>query len=211
MKVVTVFGANGRVGRLVVEGLLDRGYQVIAFVHGTNDLRSSTQLHIVKGDITNTRAVNEALTGSHAVISTLGSWGTKEKNTLSEGMRQIIPLMKKHRVKRIISLTGSEARASQDVSSFVHRLAHAGASIGVRKILKDAERHISLLETSSLDWTVIRSPIMNENDSPEYELNFQRPQPWHTINRHGVADALLHQLTDREFIGKAPFINRSGI
>lgn len=208
MKVVTVLGANGRVGRLVVEGLLDRGYAVQAFVHGQSTLKQTSQLRIIRGDISNTKALNEALTGAHGVISALGSWGTKDKNTLSKGMQHLIPLMKKHRVRRIVSLTGSEARASEDSYSFIHRVAHTAALFVAHKILSDAETHISLLEASKLEWTVIRSPLMNENDSPEYTLSLIRPLPWHTIHRHAVADALLHQLTDRQFVGKAPFINR---
>lgn len=208
MKHITVFGANGKVGRVVVEGLLDRGYEVTAVMRSVKGVKPTKHLRLVEGDIHNADTLKDALTGAHAVISTLGSWGTKEKDILSAGMHAIIPLMKRHRVRRIISLTGSEARASGDVFTVTHRLAHTAARLLAGKILVDGEEHIRQLEQSNLQWTVIRSPIMNEKDTPEYQLGGTRPQPWDTIHRLAVADALVHQLVDDKFVGKAPFITR---
>jgi putative NADH-flavin reductase len=208
MKHITVYGANGQVGRLVVKGLLERGHTVTAFVHKNNGLIQTDQLRIIEGDIHDAAAVEAALEATDAVISTLGSWHTPSKDILASGMQHIIPAMQSRGIKRIISLTGAESRAAGDKLSIIHRFAHIGIAIIARKILRDGEVHIKQLESSELDWTVIRSPIMNERGGSHYHLSDRRPLPWQTIHRQAVADALVQQLNDRHFTQKAPFINR---
>lgn len=208
MRHITVFGANGRVGRLVVADLLERGHIVTAFVHSAGDMTSTDQLRVVRGDIYDAESVEKAIAGADAVISALGSWGTPGKDILSKGMSHIIPAMQAHGVKRIISLTGAEARTRGDHRGLIHRAAHLAASLLAGKILRDGESHIAQLETSTLNWTVIRSPIMNENGSTRYTLTLKRPYPWQTIHRQAVADAMVQQLNDSHFSNRSPFITR---
>lgn len=208
MKHITVYGANGKVGSLVVQGLLDRGHSVTAFVHRNTGLVASDQLRIVEGDIHDKAAVEAALEGSDAVMSTLGSWGTPTKDILRSGMTSLIPAMQARSIRRVVSLTGAESRAAGDAISLLHRVAHLGAAVIAGKILVDAEVHIKQLEKSDLQWTVLRSPIMNDKGSARYHLTTKRPYPWQTINRQAVADAMVQQLNDNHFAQKAPFITR---
>lgn len=208
MKRIAVFGANGRVGSLVVNLLLEKGYAVTAFVYKDDGSLDTKSVRVVQGDVHDATAVKEALADADVVMSTLGSWGTPTKDIVSAGMRAIIPLMQQHGLKRVISLTGAESRALGDSLSLIHRVMYVGISIGAGKILRDGEDHIAQLEKSGLDWTVIRSPVMNETGSQNYTLSMSRCLPWQTIHRHAVARSLVDQLEATEFIGKSPFINR---
>ncbi len=208
MKRIVVFGANGRVGRLVVSLLLEKDFAVTAFVHRDDGSFNTDQVHVVQGDVYDADTVETAMTQADAVISTLGSWGTPKKDIVSSGMRAIIPLMQRNHIKRIISLTGAEARASDDNLSLFHRFTYPAAAIIAGKILRDGEDHIAQLEQSGLDWTVVRSPIMTEIGSPKYALSTSRCLPWQTIHRHAVAKAMVDQIDDKTYIGKSPFINR---
>lgn len=205
---ITVFGANGRVGRLVVEEALELGYQVVAFIHGSNPFDENSSLTIVQGDIYNAEDVKKALQNSLVAISTLGSWGTAKKDILSEGMKNIIPAMQELGINRIITLTGAEARANGDKLSIVHRLMHTFVTVMAVKVLKDSETHIQLLEKSNLDWTILRSPIMKENSSSKYQLSDKRPLPWQTINRDSVVKAIINQIKSKKFLRKSPFISQ---
>lgn len=208
MKHITVYGANGKVGSLVVQGLLERGHTVTAFVHRNDGRMADNQLRIVEGDIHDAAAVDVALEGADAVISALGSWGTPTKDILRSGMTALIPAMQRRGIKRIITVTGAEARAEGDELTFVHRAAHLGAGVAAGSILVDGEVHIKQLEASNLDWTVVRSPIMNNKGSAHYSVVTKRPYPWQTINRQAVADAMIQQLNDTRYTQKAPFITR---
>lgn len=205
---ITVFGANGRVGHRVVGEALRRGYRVVAFVHDKTDLIESRQLKIVRGDIYDAEQVERALVGSTAVISALGSWGTPKKDILTAGMGNVIPAMGRHRIPTVISLTGADARAAGDQLSFIHRLTHFFLMFAIRKIMIDGERHIALLETSGLDWTVVRSPVMavNEKRAERYELSMRRPMPWRTVAYESVALAMVNAVQDRTWKCQAPYI-----
>lgn len=78
MKVV-VFGASGKVGKIVVANLLNDGYHVRAFVHSSNPFEDHAKLETIKGDIYAIKDVEAAVRGVDVVVSTLGSWGTKKK------------------------------------------------------------------------------------------------------------------------------------
>ena len=206
---VTVFGANGRVGRLVVAELVNRGYTVVAFVHNASRFVETPQLKVIQGDIYNAADVERALADSTAVISALGSWGTPMKNILTVGMKHIIPAMKAQGVSTIISLTGADARAKGDELGLVHRLTYPFLTAFMGKILSDGERHMSLLEKSSLDWTVVRSPFMMKRtpNHERYKLDLRRPFPWQTVPYRLVALAIVNALQDRTWSKEAPFIS----
>lgn len=205
---ITVFGANGKVGSLVVEKAINEGHKVVAFVHGLDSLTNHKNLKVVQGDIYSARAVDDAIKGAEVVISALGSWRTPQKNILTEGMQNIIPAMQKHSIKRIISLTGHDARWNQDELSMIHRLSHLVLAIVSPKVLHDGEKHIELLDQSMLDWTVLRSPVMNELGRLPYRLTTKRPMPWQTIHRHCVAQAMVDQCEAKTYIRSAPYITR---
>lgn len=204
---VTVFGANGRVGRRVVAEALRRGYEVVAFVHSKTDLVPSEQLRIVRGDIYNSDDVDRALVGSTAVISALGSWGTSRKDILTVGMTHVLPAMQRQGVSTIVSLTGADARAPGDTLGVIHRLMHAFLMGVAPKIMVDGEQHIALLAESGLDWTVFRSPVMHAGKSGRYALTQKRPLPWQTIAYDSVALAMVNSLQDRTWSKAAPYIS----
>lgn len=203
---ITVFGASGRVGRLVVATALERGYDVVAFVRSETHQKPHEHLRFVVGDIYNGTSVADAVVGSTAVISALGSWGTTKKDILTVGMQYIIPAMDANNIERIISLTGADARASGDTLGLIHRITHFFIRLGAGKILSDGEAHIRLLEQSGLAWTVVRSPIMNDSGLTAYSLQDRRPLPWTTIHRRAVSESLVDLLTDHSYDGRAPYI-----
>lgn len=206
---VVIFGANGKVGKLVVAEALGRGHTVTAFVHKHSDFESNPNLHIARGDIHNSQDVAAAIQGADAVVSALGSWGTQSKDIVSSGMANIIPAMEKFGVKQIISLTGSDARAAGDELGLVHRVSYPFLKLVAGKILRDGEKHIELLAASQLNWTVLRSPAMNtRGEAEQYTLNMQRPLPWQTVHRNAVAQAMLDQLELKEWTARAPYISR---
>ena len=132
---VVIFGAGGKVGSLLVEYALAEGYAVTAFIHRHHNLPSHPNLKITKGDAYNKIDVQNVLQDADIVLSALSSWGTPKKDVLSAAMTNIIPTMNTCGIKRIISLTGAEARAAGDTLSVIHRFAHFGIGIVGGKVL----------------------------------------------------------------------------
>ena len=206
---ITVFGASGKVGRIIVQKALEKNINVVAFVRRGTILNSSKNLKVIVGDIYNISDVDNAIKGSDAVVSALGSWGTPKKDILTEGMKNIIPSMQKHGLKRIISLTGADATVNNESSSVISKLSQTVLKLFAKKILQDGQNHIQHLMDSKLDWTVVRSPVMNEKGSElDYTLTKIKPMPWTTINRNSVALSMIELLKDHNFAKQAPYIKR---
>jgi putative NADH-flavin reductase len=208
MRQITIFGASGKVGRQVVALALQQGYRVVAFVHSQDPFAANDKLKVVKGDIRDRAAVAAALSGSSAAISTLGSWGTRNKNVVTTGMRAIIPAMEQIGITRLVTVTGAGARWSGDRPGFLDRLGHVLLRIAAAKILQDGEEHLRLLDESRLEWTCLRSPVMSKRRGSDYRLDLQPPVPWAAIPRPAVAQALVIQLKNLDYVRSAPFIHR---
>jgi putative NADH-flavin reductase len=189
--------------------LLRRNHTVTAAIHGQSSFNRHPQLTIVQIDIYDDGSVAEALGSADAVVSTLGSWGTKRKDVLTEAMKRIIPVAEALDISRIVSLTGADARAPGDKLSLLHRMTHALFSVSAGKVLRDGEEHLRLLAESSLDWVVVRSPVMKPDNSGTYLLNHERCKPWSSIPRAAVAQSLCDLIESTEYSASAPYIHRS--
>jgi len=196
------------VGRLVVDEALGRGYTVIAMVHNHDPFGERAGLKVVKGDIYDAQSVTAVLSNSKAVIICLGSWGQKRRDVMTSAMRAIIPAMKAHGIRRIVTLTGSGAVAPDVKPNAIRRFGLKLLSLfPIGKIFRDGEDHMRLLAKSSLDWTTLRSPVMRDSGNTKYNLSMKVGNHLRTINRRTVAIALVDQLDTTGFIGQAPIIH----
>lgn len=203
-----VLGANGKVGQMVVAEALRREHSVRAFVHSHSPLPPHPDLEIVTGDVHNETDVQNAARGCDAIVSTLGSWHTKQKDIVTSAVRSLVPIMEASGPKRIVTVTGAGALLPTDRPNVFDRLQHTLIALIQPKILRDGEEHMRLLAASSLDWTAVRSPIMNNHGSTDYTLRAAFPMPWQTINRGAVAKALVDLAESGNYIGQAPVIAR---
>ena len=206
MKIV-VLGASGRIGRMVVGLLLVDGHEVLAVVNSHNPFSSHKNLRVIKFDVTGEGKIDGLLKGNNAVVSCLGSWGTESKKVLTLAMDKVIPAMKRQHIFRIISLTGSDAYLEGEVRKPIEKISHLVFEILAGKVLIDGENHIKQLAHSDLDWTVLRSPRMNNNETSKYILNKIRPMPWSSVSRKSVAQSICDQIKKGTQVKKSPFIH----
>jgi putative NADH-flavin reductase len=212
MKIV-VFGASGQVGRVVVRQALERGHKVVAFVHKNNPFEPADNLEVVTGDIYRGEDARKVVTGCDAVVSCLGSWGRKtpdgNRNVLSAAMANIIPAMREQKINRVITLTGAGAAPPDRPMTFIQKLSmKLAAPFPAGKVFADGEHHMHVLMESGLDWTTIRSPVMNSGSSKAYVLKDGAGSPFPTIGREAVAASMLDQLESSEWSRKAPALSR---
>jgi len=209
MKIV-IFGASGKVGQLVTAELIKRGHSVTACVYGPNPFAHNERLTVMSGDVHKLNDIEKAIFGNQVVVSALGSWGTPTKDILSSAMTHIVPTMEKHKISRLVSLTGADARDKGDTPNFLQKCTHLLFGTLQPKIMADGETHIKILRSSKLDWTVVRSPVMTNSGSyGGYKLRNILPLPWAKINRHDVALAIADLAENHEFIHQSPVIYTS--
>lgn len=206
---ILVLGASGKVGRIVVEGALNRGHKVAAFVHN-NNLEVSPNLKLLKGDVYDPKSINKSLNGIDVVINCLGSWGTKNKDVVSTGIKNLLALTPKHKIRRIVSLTGHGAATPGEKLGSLANLSRHILLLLAPKILRDGEKSITELKDSSQDWVVVRSPIMVSVFEPtRFVFSTKRPWPLSVINRKSVAIALLDLAEQNKITERTPFIKRT--
>ncbi len=205
---ILVLGASGRLGRHIVSGLLDRGHVVRAFIHHENVLASHGELELFQGDIHDGAAVGEAVRGVDAVVAALGSAAAPVKDVASSAIQNLIPPMAAFGIRRIVSATGSAAWRDQErVSPHPYLLARREQLMRViPELVADGEKHMSLLENSGLDWTIVRAPLMQGGAVSNYVLSVEPPSPQTTSTYLAVATAMIDQLDLDAWIGAAPFV-----
>jgi putative NADH-flavin reductase len=207
---LTVFGATGRAGRLLIEQALASGYNVVAYARDPSKLDTKDEhLTVVQGELTDQMLIENAVKGADAVISVLGPRGDSKNKPLTEGMKNIIAAMKKHGVRRLIISSTISAKDSNDLPEF-----RARTLVNLVKLTMHAayEEIVSVAETvraSDLDWTIVRLTLLN--DKPKSEkvragyLGRREVGTW--VSRADVADFMLKQVEDTKYLRQAPAIS----
>jgi nucleoside-diphosphate-sugar epimerase len=109
---IVIFGANGAAGRLLTEQVLAAGHHVVAVTRRPAAFPiNHDRLSVVAGDVHDPQAVDRAVEGADAVLSTLGvPYTRKPINVYSDGTRNITAAMSRDGVKRVVvvSLSATE-------------------------------------------------------------------------------------------------------
>jgi putative NADH-flavin reductase len=159
-----IAGANGGIGRKVVEQALMAGYHVTALVRDPAKLPiHHAHLKIVQGDIMKPETFAGALVGHDAVISALGVSDAgllNDKPTLlySKGGANLLAAMKTHGVMRALFVSAS----GLDVSPALPWYARFFARYILQKLLKhmysDLREMENIIKASDMQWTILRPP-----------------------------------------------------
>lgn len=167
-----VIGANGGIGRQVVELALSNGHHVTAVVRNPANLQLvHPALQIVKGDIMQPETFKDHLKGRDAVISAIGVRGgffdDKPTTLYSEGNAHLLQAMKETGVNRAFFISASAVEISPVLPFFV-RLA---AKYIIQKLLKhmyaDLLRMEHIVKESDTNWTIIRPPRLTDKPATE--------------------------------------------
>lgn len=195
---VTVFGAGGQTGQLVVRELLDKGHRVRALLRDPSKLTiSNPHLEIVTGDARDATAVDAAVEGADGVISTLGA-SRKEKDPIfAAGTRSIIDAMKRHECMPIAVISAQGVGADSDEGlSLMLRL--------FRVLLGDTILNMREMEgalrASDRSWTIIRPGGLNNEPLGRYDIiEANAIKGGSRTRRADLADALVLAVTESKW------------
>ncbi|PYC66180.1 NAD-dependent epimerase [Micromonospora arborensis] len=199
MKLV-VFGANGPTGRLTTEMALARGHAVTAVTRRPEPFPiSGTNLRVVRADAMDAAAVDAAIAGQQAVISSLGIGYTKETVRLySRSAANIIAAMKDHGLRRFVGVTSTGTtgeHAPGETFTYKRIVAPILLKLG-RTVYEDMERMEKLVSSSGLDWTVIRpAGLFDGHEVTDYQAGLGRI-PGRFTSRTDLADLLIREATE---------------
>lgn len=204
---LAVIAANGRSGKIFVEYALAAGHSVRAGVHGTDNLAAHKDLEVVQCDATNPDNLNSLLKGQEAVVSFIGHVKGSPAYVQTDAMRTLVPIMKEHGIRRLVSLTGTGVRLPGDNITLVDRILNASIQIIDPARVKDGREHMQVIKESDLDWTVIRVLKLQNTTPTPFTLREHGPTKWY-VSRQEVARGVLQVLQEQSFIQQAPIISK---
>ncbi|MFJ7217960.1 NAD(P)-dependent oxidoreductase [Amycolatopsis sp. NPDC098790] len=156
---IAVFGAAGPTGRLLTDRALAAGHRVTAVTRRPFESHHD-RLRIVEADVFDPEAVDRAVTGQDAVLSTLGvPPGKAPITTYSRGTATIIASMRRHEVRRlvVVSSSGVAPQRYSDGGFLFNRVLLPYVTRVLGKTLYDDMRRMEeLVRASELEWTVVR-------------------------------------------------------
>jgi putative NADH-flavin reductase len=206
---VLVFGASGGVGLQVVKQALEAGHLVTAFVRSPDKLGvNHTNLTVFKGDSTYVTAVEKAITGQEAVISTLSPTRPPVPHMMKTSAENIVAGMKKHGIRRLISTTGAGVRQPEDQPKFADRFFGILLNLLAKEVMMDSAENVKVIQASGLDWTVVRFPrLMDGEHTGKYQAGYIGKASGMQISRADGADFILKELAEKKWLRKLPLVS----
>ena len=199
MKIV-VFGASRGVGLKVVEQALEAGHMVTAFVRSPEKFEvKHANLIVFKGDSMDAAAVENAIAGQEAVVSTLGPTRPPVPHMMETSAKNIVGGMKKHGVRRLVSTTGAGIRQPEDQPKFADHFIGFLLNLLAKEVVLDSAKNVKVVQASDLEWTVIRFPrLMDGEHTRQYQVGFVDKESSTQFSRADGADFVLKELMEKK-------------
>ncbi|MEK6477470.1 NAD(P)H-binding protein [Catalinimonas sp. 4WD22] len=212
MKKIALFGASGQSGKAFLAQALAKDYTIKALVRTPakveEEAQLSTKLHIIQGDVLKAEDVERTVEGTDLVVSLFGHVKGSPEDLQTRGTQHIVNAMQKHRVERIISLSGGGLPYEKDEPKFADKLIRGIMKIAASKILNDAIQHAEVLEDSGLKWTIVRGPrLTNEPQRGAYRVGWVGVNASTKIGRADLADFILQEVEEAKYTYQMPFVS----
>jgi uncharacterized protein YbjT (DUF2867 family) len=203
---ILIIGATGGTGRELVRQALEQGHQVTALVRKPKKMKlEHPNLRVVKGNVRDYDSIESAMRGQSAVLCALGTKRFFFPNrVVSNGTANILRAMKSCNVPRLV------CESSLGIGNTVGRLGLLYTFFVVPLILPfifyDKVRQEKLIEESDSDWVIVRPAVLSNAPARgryRHGRNVGNYLWTNRIARGDVADFMLKQLTDDDYIGSA--------
>ena len=209
---IAIFGASGATGLLLTERCLAAGYEISALVRTPEAFPYRDRLRVVEGNAFDSAAVRETIAGSEVVLSALGARSLGKEDVLERAVPLIVAEMQQAGVRRIIVLGSAGAKEDALKKQFPPRRWFVQTVI-YNTFLKwpvAAQRaQFASLSRSGLDWTMVMPPMLvNRPGRGVYRIDGDAlPRNGMRISRSDVADFMMRQISDLEWVGKGVYIS----
>jgi uncharacterized protein YbjT (DUF2867 family) len=163
---VVIAGATGRVGRLVVNEVLARGFNVRAILVPPFDSSdqpefSEKNVEMAEGDLTSVEALEKAVEGADYLISVIGSkkpFSKKENDKIDNmGNQNLTRAAKAKGLKRVVIVSSNGVGNSRWAINLMHKLS-------MNRILRAKEKSEAFIQSQGMEYTLLRPGGYNEKD-----------------------------------------------
>jgi putative NADH-flavin reductase len=209
---ITIFGANGAIGRIVTEQALRSGASVTAYVRRADSLGEILErVRAVVGELTDEPLIESAVKDADIVISALGpalDYSRRRRGTpIADGHELIIRAMETFGVKRFITLATPSIRSADDNLQVCTVLPAVTARLLFPNAYRDMKKIQKLILSSSLDWTVVRiiNPNVKHTDN-RYHVSLGSTPARMGVSRENAAAFIWSAAADGLYIRQMPIV-----
>ena len=204
---VLIIGATGATGKILMREALAQGHQVTALARNPSAVAPEDyRLRVLEGNALDVSSVEAAVAGQDAVLVALGTRSSRPTTLFSESTHNVIGAMDKHRVRRLVCITGIGAGDSKGHVGFLYD--RIILPFVVRNVYKDKDRQEEAIEQSDLEWVIVRpARLTDEPARGKYRVFVGGTYKAKTISRADVADFMLAQVKDGTYVHKMPVIS----
>ncbi|GAB6093221.1 SDR family oxidoreductase [Furfurilactobacillus curtus] len=161
MSHVLVLGAGGQIAQFAEQFMVEQDQQLTLFLRHPDNLERVTPDHekVVTGDVTNADALNQAMVGQDIVYANLAG------SNIEQQAKDVVTAMNHVGVKRLIwiSTLGIYDEVPGAFGEWNHEMLDDG-------YLPTYTAAATVIETSGLDYTIIRPAWLQNEDEVSYEL-----------------------------------------
>jgi putative NADH-flavin reductase len=214
---IAIFGASGATGNLLTERCLANHYHVTALLRTPKNFLLRDHVRIIQGSPFDLASVRQTIEDADVVLSTLGANSLKKEDVLERAIPQIITAMQETAsqpkpVRRIIVL-GSAGALPDSLDKQPAWRRWIVQNIVYNTFLKHpVASQISQwnnISRSNLDWTMVMPPMLtNARGHGTFRVDGEAlPRNGSRISREDVADFMMQQIDNPQWIGKGVYIS----
>lgn len=206
---LTIFGASGQTGRLIVEQALLAGHDVTAYVRDARRLSvTNDHLSVIEGELQDAHRLQAAVTWADAVLSVLSPGHNRPTYDISLGVAAIIDAMSDRSVQRLIAAAGASVIDGRDRPRLSDRLQLSLLRVTAGNVVRDMTRMAEVVRASSLAWTIVRVPrLVDALPYGHVRVGYLGDGVGGQITRADMASFMLQQVADLRHVHEAPIIS----
>ena len=152
---VLVIASSRRVRRQLAQQAQAEGHQVTSLEKKVSRFRwRRPSYSVVPGDVSHESSLGPALAGQDAVLCWLQPPSRKSNSYLWEGTANLIRMMQRHSVRRLICISACGAGDSRGHCGFFYD--HVIQPLFLKPVFEDRDRQEELIRSTDLDWIIVR-------------------------------------------------------
>ncbi len=207
---LTIVGAAGRTGSLVVEQALAAGHTVTAFVHHRDEYKpptATTGIHVAEGDSTDLAAVSAAIAGSTAVLDCIGGTTPYKKTELERNTAAtILQAIREQAIAsgqpaRLIAISMMGVGDSKEQAPFWYE--YLLMPTFLHGATPDKTAMEAQVRASGVPYVLVRPPLLKDDPATGTVKVLTSQETGHTITRGDLARFMVQQLTSDTYLNQA--------
>ena len=208
---ITILGSTGFVGKVLLSKALETGHEIRVLVRDPGKLGEfRSRVEYVVGDAVDPDSVRSAVAGSEVILSTIAPPKRNPGNPLryESAMKNIISAMETAGLMRLIHIGGAGYSVGEGEQwTMKRRFLRGGLVIFAKPILDAKWLEWQALKNSSLDWTLIRPPVIVATAPVGMLVADEKLLPEITVNLLDLADFMIQQITSGDWVRKSPLVS----